>query len=659
MSFRFLPAVVLCLAAVNALPSHAADAQIPIAAFIHSDKFSQPRLSPDGKYLAIQVTQDLEGRDQKLLNVYSLDGFKLLSTIRFSVFQMPRTFYWVSNTRLIVSKAEDWGYLEIPVYLGEIFATDFDGQNQEYLYGKDRFAFQRRGSTSGGDDLGWGYVLGTPDQPNGRFFLLERKWERGRASSNHSFLYDVDATTGIRKLAADVGVKNLNYLLQHDNKPRFAFGFNEKLKPVVYLRDPDKDDWTPLPDEAIGSGFTPIQFTPDDQDFYLLLSETGGPNVLMRQSMRSGVRTLVAKDSAGDINMIQFGPGMTQPFAVASELGVPTIRYIDDSSSETQLHKALSKQFPGQYVNFVTFSVDGNKLLFTVSSDKEPGEFYLFDRKTKKAEFLVAVRPDVDASRMAERKPIRFKARDGLELHGYLTLPPNMSEKKPPLVLLANGSPEGFASRWFFDTDAQFLASRGYAVLQVNSRGSGGRGVNFIHAGDHQWATGMQQDLIDGVRWVTAQNIADPARVCVYGGSFGGYSAMMTIILEPDMFKCAVSYAGFYDLSTLLTGESAKHSVRVFNFLATAMGTDLESLKNESPAYLVDKIKVPVLLVHGDQDKTTPPAQAEAMRAALTKANKPFEWMMVAKEGHGFYAEKNRLAFYEKLEAFLAKHLAP
>ena len=169
----------------------------------------------------------------------------------------------------------------------------------------------------------------------------------------------------------------------------------------------------------------------------------------------------------------------------------------------------------------------------------------------------------------------------------------------------------------------------------------------------------MQQDLIDGVRWATEQGIADPSRVCVYGGSFGAYAALMTVILEPAMFKCAVGYAGLYDLPMLLTGDTAKQNKRAFNFWVEAMGSDLEFLKKDSPTYLADKINVPVLQVHGDQDRTTPPNQAESMRAALIKAGKPFEWMMVPKEAHGFYAEKNRLAFYEKLEAFLAKHLAP
>jgi dipeptidyl aminopeptidase/acylaminoacyl peptidase len=658
MYLRTLLAIVVATALIlSALPASAAETTIPISAFVRSSKYSHPRLSPNGKYLAVSVTQELEGRDQKTLNVYDLDGFKLLSTMRFPVFQIPLGFEWVSNTRLIVPKAEEHGDLEQPVFLGEIFATDFDGKNQEYLYGKDKFSYQRRGATSGGDDKGWGYVHSIPSIPNGHFFLREYKWEGSRASSDRSFLYDVDATTGARKLVADVGARDLQYLLQHDGKPRFAFGSDDKLEQIAFLRDADRDEWKPLPAATLGTRFRPIAFTPDNKDFYLLLSEKGGPNTLMRQSMSTGERTLVGSNAEGSIDIVQYSVVGGQPFAVASNIGVPRIMYVDESSPDAQLHKDLSKQFPGQHVRFASASTDGSKLLFTVSSDREPGEYYLLDRNTKKADFLVAVRPLIDASKMAARNPIRFKARDGLELHGYLTAPANRGAAKLPLILHPHGGPQGVADNWFFDTDSQFLASRGYAVLQVNYRGSGGRGTRYFDAGNGQWATGMQQDLIDGVKWAVAEGIVDPARVCVYGASFGAYAAMMTSIQEPDMFKCAVGYAGLYDLPMLLTGDRAKESKRTFNFWTKAVGNNPELLRKDSPTYLADKIKVPVLLVHGDQDTTTPPAQAEAMRSALTKAGKSFEWMMVPKEGHGFYAEKNRIAFYEKLEAFFAKHL--
>jgi dipeptidyl aminopeptidase/acylaminoacyl peptidase len=212
---------------------------------------------------------------------------------------------------------------------------------------------------------------------------------------------------------------------------------------------------------------------------------------------------------------------------------------------------------------------------------------------------------------------------------------------------------------WFYDRDAQFLASRGYAVLQVNFRGSGGRGIAFQKSGYRQWGSGIQDDLIDGVRWATTKGIADPDRACIFGASFGGYSALMAVIREPDLFKCAVGYAGVYDLPSILTEYKTRRNKRRFNYFTESLGDDTQKLESYSPASQAEKIKVPIFLAHGKEDDIALPSQAELMRNALDKAGKPYEWMMVPQEGHGFYAAKNRIAFYEKLEAFLAKYIGP
>jgi dipeptidyl aminopeptidase/acylaminoacyl peptidase len=654
---RFLPEVLICLATSLALPLNAAEQPIPISAFVKRSMFDMPRLSPDGKYLALRVNAEIDGRDTKMMSVYELAGFKPVSTMRMPNFELPIDFRWVSNTRLVVTKAQDQGYLEVPVYLGEIVATDFDGQRQSYIYGYRRTSYKQGGAATALDDYGWGYIQGIPGKADGSFLLRERKWDRDRAVADHTLLYSVNASNGIRTLVADVGARDLNFLVQHDAKPRLAFGSSRNLQQLAFIRDKDEDKWAPIPRNFLGKHFEPMAFTPDDKEIFILLSEDGGPNKLILQSMVDGKRKLLGADEINDIDVIQFGPGRQQPFAYGTSAGKPQLRYLDEKSPEAVLHKQLSAQFPGQYVEFASFSADGSKLLFTVSSDKEPGEFYLYASATKSAEFLVAVRPWIDPARMAERMPIQFKARDGLELYGYLTLPPGSSGRNLPLILLPHGGPQGVSDHWYWDSDAQFLASRGYGVLQVNYRGSSGRGDSYVRIGMGQWSEGMIHDLIDGVRWTIGQGIADESRICAYGGSYGAYASMISAIAEPGLFKCVVGYAGLYDLPELLSDRKVKGKVFAFNFLVEAIGLDMEILRKNSPSFQVDKIKVPVLLVHGEQDEVTPKAQAEAMRAALDRANKPYEWMMVPKEGHGFYAEKNRIAFYEKLEAFLNKHI--
>jgi dipeptidyl aminopeptidase/acylaminoacyl peptidase len=226
-----------------------------------------------------------------------------------------------------------------------------------------------------------------------------------------------------------------------------------------------------------------------------------------------------------------------------------------------------------------------------------------------------------------------------------------------PLVLMPHGGPFGISDHWYFDSDAQFLASRGYAVLQVNYRGSGGRGVDFKESGYRQWGGKIQDDLVDGVRWAIATGEVDGARMCVYGASFGGYSALMLAAREPTLFKCAVGYAGVYDLSLVYKPQNNRWDESLINFFNKTVGTDKAELERYSPARLADRITAPVMLVHGGQDKTATVENAEKMREALIKAGRPPEWFLAPGEGHGFYTTRNVTEFYQRLEAFLARHL--
>ena len=293
-----------------------------------------------------------------------------------------------------------------------------------------------------------------------------------------------------------------------------------------------------------------------------------------------------------------------------------------------------------------------------MSSDRDPGSYYLYDKKTGSADVLFANMEKIDPRQMAERRPFVFTARDGLKVTGYLTVPSGADKAKVPLVVLPHGGPIGIHDTWFFDTDAQFLASRGYAVLQVNFRGSGGRGTGFEEAGYKQWGLKMMDDLIDGVKWANNLPEIDASRVCAFGASFGGYAAMMLPARAPSMFKCAVGYSGRYYLPSKYTQDSIVGDKQGKKYLVKTMGDDPALLHQQSPVMLADYIKVPVMLVHGGNDKVTELHQAEMMRNALIKAGRPPEWILEKDEGHGFYDAKRQQAFYERLEAFLAKHLA-
>jgi dipeptidyl aminopeptidase/acylaminoacyl peptidase len=455
-----------------------------------------------------------------------------------------------------------------------------------------------------------------------------------------------------------IGKQEFDFLVQRDGRPRYAYGTDQDSEPAVLEYVEETGSWRSMlgPDKP---AFQPLALSADDREVYGRMFRKDGPAVLVRRRLPDGEPVMLAQDAVGSIDTFEWGPRPSIPFAAATGVGIPQPVYFDAQRPEAALHKALAAQFPGSYVHFINYSNDGSKLLFSVVSDRDPGAYYLFDRTANKAFLLFGVSPWIDPAKMAAHRPIHFTASDGLEIHGYLTLPASAGDAKPPLILLPHGGPHGVADQWFFDRDVQFLASRGYAVLQVNYRGSGGRGPDFQKAGYRQWGGRVQQDLLDGVRWAAAQGSVDARRICAYGGSFGAYSAMMAAIRAPGLFKCAVGYAGLYDLPLWYRTDETVESRLLYNYLVKVIGQDSAELVDNSPDRLVENLSVPVLLVHGSEDRRTPPQQFKAMRDALTKAGRPPDTLYVDGEGHGFYTEQNRQAFYEKLEAFLAKHLAP
>lgn len=645
MTYRFMRAA---LSAALLLPAVvAATDAIPVEDFARHPQLSSPHLSPDGRHLAVRM--DDNDNNTYALVIYDVDDMsKPVSMLRMPKYQIPLGITWVSSTRLIVAKGKQQGSLDKPSYYGELLATDVDGKHQDYIYGFDNLG-TRMGSRA--TDKGWGYVVGTPELANGHFYMETETWD----NQGHYSLYDVDASKNTRHLIGDIGVDGMSFMIGADGMAHFAFGDNNDFDYVVYHRE--GSGWRQLDRAQTGRSFSPITYTPGGQGIYASYNPDGGPSMLVEQGEDGSNRAVLAKDDFASVGDIQWTPAPARPFATIPATGLPRVTYIDPSLPAAKLHMALSQKFPGSYVNFISFSDDGKELMFSVSSDRDPGTYYLIDTTHYKVRMLFSYEPWIDPAKMAERRPMRFKASDGTELEAILTLPPGRPETNLPMVLLPHGGPHGVQDDWFYDTDAQFLASRGYLVLQVNYRGSSGRGKNFIESGYLKWGTRIQQDLIDGVKWAIGQHYADANRICVFGASFGGYSAMMTTIRAPGLFKCAVGYAGVYDLKMMYKKGDVREQKSGRSYLTTVIGKDDADLDANSPDKLADQIDVPVLLVHGEDDQRAPFAQAKAMRAALDKAHKPYEWMSKPGEGHGFFSEKNNVEFYNTLQAFLEKYI--
>jgi dipeptidyl aminopeptidase/acylaminoacyl peptidase len=623
---------------------------VPLAAFVYEDQFSHPRLAPDGKHLALTARIPDNDRFVPVVMVYSVPEMQVTGAIRMPAFEVPADYRWLSNTRLAITKGKELGSREKPVPTGEVLAAELDGSKQEYLYGYRMRMFSSRGDRYGNDE-GYGFIEDIPRSHNDRLFLTAHAWE-----GSNSLLYDVDSRTAVRTLVAKLPTSDLGFVIQNNGLPRYAYGANDNAEALLMRYDDATKRWQKAGDQ-LGRHYVPQSFTADDRALYVTYSKDGGPDQLIREDVASGKRTVLFADPVGNYTGAMYGSRLGEPFAAHSAVGRPRAVYFDENSEDARLHKAVSAQFPDHYLHFVDFSDDGSVLLFRVSSDRDPGSYYLLDRRTMQASLLFSSLATIDPEQMAPRRPISFRARDGLDLHGYLTMPAHAPGAKPPLVLMPHGGPFGVYDSWSYNNDAQFLASRGYAVLQVNFRGSGGRGLDFRESGFQEWGGKIQDDLVDGVRWAVSQGEVDGKRMCVYGASFGGYSALMLAAREPALFKCAVGYVGVYDLNLLAKPENNRMDDFRAAYFRKTVGADKAALDKASPAMLAASITTPVLLVHGGKDKRAPVEHAEAMRAALIKAGRPPEWFLAPNEGHGFYDTKNVTEFYQRLEAFLAKHL--
>ena len=654
-----LAAALLCTGlAAAAAPPAARD-------FARHAPISSPVLAPDGRHLAVALKTD-DGSSEAIrheIAIMELPSLKITARLGFAPYTLAGPMLWVSNNRLLVSEARESGSLDRPSLIGELVALDADGRNQRVIY-----SFLDRGKSvrSQMNILAMPYaspnIAGLPEPRNGHVFLsfsiLPDNANGQSYDAMRTELYDVDTVTGKPDKITEIPVGEMSFLV-HKGRALYAYGTDDQLDPIVYGRDAG-GGWVKLDSARFGKVFRPYYVAPERDALYAAYSASGGPTQFVQTDLQGNHLKVLGADAFGSYEDVMWGPEHARaPFAVTFT-GVfdgsrPAVTYLADSRW-ARIHRQLMQQFPQYFIDFDGMSADGSRILVHAYSGRDPGTYALLDSTDMKLTPLFQTLPWIKAEQIGERRPIRFKNREGLELAGFLTLPLGVETKNLPLVLIPHGGPIGPSDSWTYDPDAAFLASCGYAVLQVNYRGSGGRGLNFERSGYGQFATGMQNDLLDGVHWAIAQGYADRDRIGVYGGSFGGYSALMQPILAPELYKAAIDYVGVYDWTIEFDRADTKRTRSGRNYWAQAIGTR-EQARAISPVAMIDKFNVPVLIVHGGADQRVPIQNAEALRDNLKKSGKQYDWLVFPKEGHGFYTENHREALYQKTEGFLARHL--
>lgn len=325
-----------------------------------------------------------------------------------------------------------------------------------------------------------------------------------------------------------------------------------------------------------------------------------------------------------------------------------------------QMFATVEQKLPGYQIDEAGNDLDENQFIFTALSDRTPGSRYLFNIQSGELTKLADVAPWLKQDQLAPMKPIQYTSRDGLTINGYLTVPLGREPKSLPVVVNPHGGPWA-RDTWGYDPEVQFLANRGYAVLQMNFRGSTGYGRKFWEASFKQWGKKMQDDISDGVQWLIQQGVADPKRIAIYGGSYGGYATLAGVTFTPDLYAAAVDYVGPSNMFTFMKTIPPYWKPYLDEFYAMVGDPvkDKELLESESPVMHVDKIKTPLLVAQGAQDPRVNKAESDQMVASLRKRGVTVEYLVKDNEGHGFHNEENKFEFYGAMEKFLEEHLHP
>lgn len=638
-----LAAVILSCAG---LPAYAVAPSVDLAPFIKHDRFGTVRLSPTGEYLAATVPFD----DKTTLAIIRRSDNAVTANFRLGSNTHVADFRWVNDERVLISIAEKLGALDQPQLTGELYAINADGGSADILVGQ-----RVRGAG-----------LGTKIQPK----KVERvaaelvddlpNDERSVIISVIPFNNDpftradrMDVYSGRRTTVAQAPIRNAGFTTDNAGVVRFAIGSGVDLVSKTYYRAGNGEPWTLLNDEfASGHGEVPLGFSADDRTAYLRVESSTGPDAIVALDVASSTRKELLRDRRADPAEILYRNHSATPVGAIYLDGAPHSRFFDENSVDARLQHSLEAAFEGQAARITSQTADGKLALVQVYSDRNPGDFYLFDPVAKKADHLLARREWFDPEAMAPKRPIVVTARDGLELGGYLTTPKGSSGKQLPLVVLPHGGPFGIEDVWGFDDEPQLLAAAGYAVLQVNFRGSGGYGRAFTRAGAREWGGKMQDDVTDATRWAISEGIADPKRICIYGASYGAYAALMGAAREPDLYACAAGYVGVYDLPTMHTDGDVQQRGSGITYLKEWIG-ERDALATVSPNRMAARIKVPVFLAAGGEDRRAPIAHSKMMERALIDADRPVETLYYSTEGHGFYLPEHRMAYYRKLLRFL------
>src|SRR5918993_688794 len=472
-------------------------------------------------------------------------------------------------------------------------------------------------------------------------------------------VYRLTLSTGDLELAATNPGNVVGWVADAGFEVRAAMAATPDGGFDLLLRDTEASDWRKLfswdKENALSSA--PLGFTEAGTKLYLLDSRDANASRLVLLDLETGDVEALVEDPRYDVGQVLTNPETHEVQAAAVERARTDWVVLDDNIKED--FEVIAGLGRGDFAVSSRDRADENWLV-AFTADDRGSYYYSYDRTKHEGAYLFDARPELSGYTLARMEPVSFTARDGLEIEGYLTLPPGDSagRKNLPMVLDVHGGPWA-RDGWGYNPEAQWLANRGYACLQVNYRGSTGYGKRFLNAGNKQWGASMHDDLVDAVNWAIEEGVADPERVAIYGGSYGGYAALVGATFTPELFRCAVDVVGPSSLITLINSIPPywKPLLATFHERVGNPTTEEDFLKSRSPLFFVDRIRIPMLIAQGANDPRVKQAESEQIVAAMEEKGIDYEYLLFEDEGHGFARPENRLKFYAAAERFLAKYL--
>jgi dipeptidyl aminopeptidase/acylaminoacyl peptidase len=617
----------------------AAPQPLPLRDFFRNPERAYFRVSDDGRWLGFMQPALGDGGAKPRRNVFvqALEGGQPQGTPRQLTRESARD---ISNYRF-----KSGGTI--------LYEKDFGGDENFHVVAVDVATGKVRDLTPY-DGVRAGIIDELVEDPD-HILVQHNKRERGAFD-----VVRLNVKTGTETVVATNPGNVVDWLTDHQGRVRGGVA-NDGPNNTVLYRDGDSGPFKPIISTDFRTQVAPQFFDRDDKLLYAVSNRGRDKSALVLiDPAKPEAETVVFESPRVDIDGARWSRAHRQ-LAEVSYATEKSERKVFDPALAA-VYQKLEKQLPGYELNLQSMTLDETRFIVAASSDRTAGTRYLYDARSDRLSKLGEVAPWLPEAAMATVKPVRYTARDGLEINGYLTLPPGREPKNLACIVNPHGGPWA-RDRWGFNPEVQFLANRGYCVLQMNFRGSTGYGRKFWEASFGEWGLKMQDDVSDGAKWLVAQGIADPRRIGIYGGSYGGYATLAGVTFTPDLYAAAVDYVGVANLFTFM--KTIPPYWEPFRAQMYAMvgnpdsPKDQERLRATSPVFHVDRIKTPLLVAQGARDPRVNKAESDQIVEALKKRGVQVQYLVKDNEGHGFRNEENQFDFYGAMEGFLAQHLKP